>query len=307
MSGDISAILPSRGRPDQLEMAIRNLAGTAAQPSQLEILVGLDADDEESIETMRRLCKELPLPFVSSWVSPQRFGYARLHEYVNFLAGQSVGDWLMLWNDDAVMVTDDWDAVIREQPADRCLFMNARYPAPAPGNIFPVWPRDWYTITGHVSLSANCDVWVSEVARRLGAEVRVPIEAVHERCRDEEADATHAEGRMLMGEGNAADYDSAANRMARTRDVRMIRFAMEHRGQLGLHDGGRPGVRPGRLYLGDRRRARRRVYRLAQRAGRSARRAVCVHRRSARAGNGYRKGRGHPGSVGRQVPQVYLG
>jgi hypothetical protein len=39
-------------------------------------------------------------------------GYDSLHEYYNELASKATGDWLMLWNDDAVMETEGWDEKI---------------------------------------------------------------------------------------------------------------------------------------------------------------------------------------------------
>ena len=41
-----------------------------------------------------------------------RLGYKNLHEYMNALWVQASGEWLMLWNDDALMETKDWDLEI---------------------------------------------------------------------------------------------------------------------------------------------------------------------------------------------------
>jgi hypothetical protein len=226
----ISVLLPTRGRPGRLEASIDSLFSTADDPGEVEVLCAVDPDDRDSADKCRRLSKMYGRERFSAWDAPERFGYGRLHEYVNFLAGQATGDWLMLWNDDAVMRQgrQGWDTVVHGYAPDRCLFMDAIYPAVggpgARGNIFPVWPQSWYQNTGYVSLSPNNDVWISEVARRAGAEVRIPVTAEHQRAGHAagDGDATHLEGRAAMGEGNDPEYDSMANRMARAHMVRVI-------------------------------------------------------------------------------------
>lgn len=218
----ISVLLPSRGRAAELMASIDNILGTADDPGQVEILIAADSDDAETLA--------LPSAWdykperVSMWCAPERFGYARLHEYFNFLAGEATGDWLMMWNDDAEMITRGWDSVIAGHEPERCLFMDALYPSMgARGNVFPVWPARWYSVLGYVSMSPNNDVWISEIASRLGREIRVPIRARHLRRHDDDQDVTHAEGRAVMGEGNDPEYDSYANRLERSRAVRVLR------------------------------------------------------------------------------------
>ncbi len=217
----ISVLLPSRGRPEKLRKSIGSLLDGAHARSEVEILVATDPDDE----TMA-LASLLDLPpQVHVYQAPERFGYARLHEYVNYLAGVARGDWLMLWNDDAYMGTSGWDGVISDCKLSQCLFMDAVYPCQGErGNIFPVWPRAWTRETGYVSLSPNIDVWISEVAIRAGCMSRIPVRAVHERAHEEDgtADQTHLDGRAAMGEGNDPEYHSTLNRMARSPAVRTV-------------------------------------------------------------------------------------
>ena len=42
----ISILLPTRGRTDVLKKSLESLINTASDPSRLEILLGLDDDDE---------------------------------------------------------------------------------------------------------------------------------------------------------------------------------------------------------------------------------------------------------------------
>ena len=47
-----------------------------------------------------------------------RQGYDRLHVYYQRLSQLARGDWLLVWNDDATMLTTGWDAVIGDLPAE---------------------------------------------------------------------------------------------------------------------------------------------------------------------------------------------
>lgn len=215
----ISVFLPTRARSNAFMMSTASLIGNASQPDELEILAAMDPDDDIAAYELDFLA-----PQVRAWVAPQRFGYARLHEYVNFLAGVARGDLFMLWNDDAEMITRGWDAVVTKAAEDRpgVLWMQANHDEG--GNLFPVWPRSWYKVMGYVSRSPNIDVWISELGRRLGRETQVPVRLLHHRpdVTGTPADETFREGRAVMGPLNDPEYDSQANRVARTRAVRAI-------------------------------------------------------------------------------------
>jgi hypothetical protein len=102
----ISVLCPSRGHPDLLARSVSSLRELAAVTP--EILVAADDDDPGTIGAATALGTRV---LVSG-----RAGYDRLHEYYQRLAGMARGDWLLVWNDDAVMLTPEWDAVIERLP-----------------------------------------------------------------------------------------------------------------------------------------------------------------------------------------------
>jgi glycosyltransferase involved in cell wall biosynthesis len=214
----ISVLLPTRGRPDSLRESIDSLLDNADDPRQVEVLCAVDSDDEVSAT----VCLHLDHVGVSAWISPERYGYARLHEYVNFLAGHALGDWLMLWNDDARMLTEGWDTVVMEQSTESVLWSQCNHDEA--GNLFPIWPQAWYHELGYVSWSPNIDVWISEIGRRLGIEKGVPVQVMHDRpdVTGSAPDQTFLDGRAKMGQWNHPDYDSWENRLERTRVVQVL-------------------------------------------------------------------------------------
>lgn len=212
----ISALLPSRGRPESLAESIASLFTLAADPGAVEVLVAADPDDDET-----RTAAVVAGWQVRTWTAPERYGYARLHEYYNHLAAIAAGEWCLLWNDDATMRTQGWDQVIAAE-APGVLWTQSNHGP----YFFPAWPKAWSDAWGHASLSPNVDVWLGEVAGRLGLARPVPVEVHHDRkdITGGHDDQTYAEGRGLIGSySNHPDHDSPANREARIRDAAAVR------------------------------------------------------------------------------------
>ncbi len=214
----ISVLCPTRGRPGPLAESVSSLLDLAS--GAVEVLTALDPDDSAGLDAAARLP-------VRAWTAPERFGYMQLHRYYNHLASMAGGEWLLVWNDDARMLTAGWDEIIAAQEQGAlwlsCTTMRG-------GNFFPAWPAAWTRACGHVALAANIDVWISEVGRRLGREQQIPVEVFHDRydVTGGHDDQTYAEGRKVMGAfANHPDYDTPDNRAARIRDTVTIRRLLE--------------------------------------------------------------------------------
>lgn len=170
----VSVLLPSRGRPESLHATIHGLRDLATAPDQIEILVACDPDDTATFHAAWAADAHQVL------MTTQRYGYQRLHEYINRLAAHAEGAWMMLWNDDAVMLTSRWDKVIADQP----LGLRVLHPDHNQGpvlNTFPIFTRELYELLGHVSTSPHCDSYLEAISRPTGIEHRVPIEIRHDR------------------------------------------------------------------------------------------------------------------------------
>lgn len=211
----ISAIFPSRGRPESLIAAANSLKWNATAPSQVEVIIAADPDDPDTITAAKTAG-------VWHWTAPERWGYDRLHLYYNHLAGLAHGDWLLLWNDDATMQTQGWDRVIEEQdPAVLWLGANHHHGA----SMFPAWPKAWAEALGHVSPVAHCDTYLQYLGEGLGGLERVPVEVMHDRAdvTGGHDDQTFAEGRGRIGPyGMVPGFDGAAVREQVVQDVLTI-------------------------------------------------------------------------------------
>ena len=180
----ISILLPTRKRTQAVVKSIGSLLANAADTSRIEILVAYDNDDEES----REFFAETWFPYIgqcsatSKVFETERFGYLRLYKYVNFLAEQAQGDWIMFWNDDALMLTENWDDEIVKHDGwfgllrMPCVTMNH------PFALFPIIPREWIDVFGRVSPVNHSDWWIYNVTAPAGRLLNLPVEVYHDRA-----------------------------------------------------------------------------------------------------------------------------
>ena len=112
----VAVLLPTRKRGKLAERCLLSLAEKAHNNEHIVYMVALDDDDQESIDyfesTVIPKFEELELNYDIRVVP--RWGYINLHEYVNYLGREASADWLMFWNDDAIMETKGWDEKIIE-------------------------------------------------------------------------------------------------------------------------------------------------------------------------------------------------
>lgn len=72
----------------------------------------------------------------------------------------------MLWNDDAIMHTLNWDQLVDDYPVG-VLYPTNNHRSPT-YNVFPIVHRKLVDAMGHFSLSNHCDSWLSDVAAAAG-------------------------------------------------------------------------------------------------------------------------------------------
>jgi hypothetical protein len=180
----ISVLLPTRGRREVLKSSLESLITKAKNPEKVELLLGIDEDDEGAREYIEKeiapMLREHRVECRANVFKP--LGYENLHVYVNTLAGSATGDWLFFWNDDGVMVTDGWDEVIRGYTGQFKLLAPRDNHDGHPYAIFPIVPRDWFMLVDHLSQNAQNDAWLSHIAYMLDIFERIDVEFIHDRA-----------------------------------------------------------------------------------------------------------------------------
>jgi hypothetical protein len=142
-----------------------------------------------------------------------------LQKYVNLLTKRAQGQWMLLWNDDARMLTEHWDARIAE--SDPGVLWPAHNGSPYL-NVFPVVHRKVVDLLGHFSLSPHCDSWVQDIAHAVGIHHKVDVEVLHDRF-----DLTGGHNDETWREAQAGyrteDYHSPEMAALRQRDIDILR------------------------------------------------------------------------------------
>ena len=180
----ISILLPTRKRTEAVIKSVGSLLSTAKDPSQIEILVAYDDDDDESKEFFSTTWH----PFVEQCSTTtkvfesERHGYLRLYKYVNMLGTQASGDWIMFWNDDALMLTDNWDEEIYKHNGFFGLLRMPCVTMNHPFALFPIIPRSWIDFFGCISPVNHSDWWIYQVTVPLGRLKNIPVQVYHDRA-----------------------------------------------------------------------------------------------------------------------------
>lgn len=206
MSPHVSVLCPTRLRPEQLDASLQSLHAT--RHGEIEVMLVADLDDPTDYEQFP--CRSL--------TRIDRKGYSNLHEYYNLLASQASGEWLLLWNDDAIMLTDGWDQIIASRPTDRLLAPHAHHD---PLITFPIIPRAWTVACGHYSMLLHCDSWWQEIGQQLQIVEWIDVHIDHQRC-----DLTGQEPDTVFQEHDFQLhrlFEPGAIREAHARDLKIVR------------------------------------------------------------------------------------
>ena len=207
----ISVIMPTRGRTEVLLNSLKSLVLNADDVSRMQILLAFDEDDSVGYpyyeSTVRPWMEQVGVAH-ATWKSP-RLGYRRLHDYYNFLAHQARADWIVGWNDDAVMSSQGWDSEIVTYTGQfKLLAFRSNHDHPYA--IFPVIPVDWINVLGHYSLHNQTDAWISQIAYALDIYEPIKSYVTHERAdlvAGVAQDATYQEREYLEGDAsNPVDF-----------------------------------------------------------------------------------------------------
>ena len=232
---DITIMLPTRKRTGALKTCIMTLLDLADNVDRIEILIAFDNDDKDSLTWFHENIEPEMLETGVSYkvFGFERLGYIRLNEYINALAAASQGRWLFFWSDDAVMEQRGWDTII----ANETDFNVLRIPTHNchPYAIFPIVPRTWFELLGHVSAHQLTDSWVSQIGYMADIVKNLDIKLTHDRAdlTGNNRDETYANRPYLEGNPqNPRDFNHVTWRQRRQQDTEKIYRYLKDQGRV---------------------------------------------------------------------------
>lgn len=179
----ITVLLPTRNRTHLVIPSVESVLSLAKDPTEIEIAVAYDDDDEHSHQLFQSsqwqdLLQKYQAP--SCVFQTPRWGYGALHLYYNLMCAQSSGQWLLVWNDDATMLTPHWDQQVKQAGTFMGLLHIecTTYPNLS---LFPLFPRTWIEFFGEASACNHIDSWILDICKMANAVKKTDIEVYHDR------------------------------------------------------------------------------------------------------------------------------
>lgn len=231
----ISLLLPTRGRTTALRRSILSTINYADNIDSFQIMIGFDNDDKDTIDyfvkELQPELDELGANYQAHVFEPM--GYIRLNEYVNGLAKHSNADWLVFWNDDAVMETAGWDTVIAGHTGEfKVLAFHTHNDHPY--SIFPIVPKEWFELFGYLSPHQISDAWISQQAYCLDIWQRIEVDVTHDRFDLTGNNKDEIFEKRPMLEGNPSDPRDFHNKIWHTRRVEDLKKLAAYMESIGL-------------------------------------------------------------------------
>ena len=167
---NISVLIPTRERFEYAKKAIDSLRSKAYDALNIEYLLKIDQDDDDSLLSL------IELPDDCRWViNERRRGYLDMHLYVNELCEIAKGKLLLLWNDDVFVETENWDKIMLDTLGDdEVSVLQIKT-----GTQFPCITRKLYDILGHFAQHCANDSYIEFVVKGLGIMKHTDVEVEH--------------------------------------------------------------------------------------------------------------------------------
>ncbi len=208
----VSILLPTRKRVSLLCESVDSLFSLAIDHSRLELIVKVDDDDKETIKVVSEWAARPKSP-VRMIVSPRGNGYHDMHLWVNEMSKMARGDWLIVWNDDAKMVTGAWDEILSQVQITKgewhgvtdvaCLVLVTSEFVMSTAFFF--LRRKVVELLGRFSYTPHVDTWTTSMMRMVGSclyvnyiQVQHRAEEVNDEIRKEALPALQNLGYTVM-------------------------------------------------------------------------------------------------------------
>jgi hypothetical protein len=201
----IAVMLATHKRTDALSRSVFSLLDRTRNLDRIQIIFGIDDNDDIGTNHFIDVIQpELDLRGVDyTALSFEPMGYLGLNQYYNKMAEEADADWLMVWCDDAIMETQDWDERVAECTGEFKL-LKAHAHNEHPYAVFPIIPAEWREVTGYFARHQMLDAEVSQMAYMLDIMKIIEITITHDRAdlTGNNKDETNEKKVMLEGNPN---------------------------------------------------------------------------------------------------------
>jgi glycosyltransferase involved in cell wall biosynthesis len=202
-----SVLIPTRGRPTHTRKALESLVDTAcADGPRWEAILRLDYDDPALTAYLEELSDHRGR--VRVVIGSRGRGYTGLERMWNDCARQARGEWLLCFNDDARMLTPEWNRVLAElsqaDPEPWCIGPADSTISPYVCAMFPIVSRKVLHTLGHITRHYCVDAYLDRILRSWNSKpylctsrLKVYHNCPQDQTRQDTIDAITRDGKRL--------------------------------------------------------------------------------------------------------------
>lgn len=230
----IAVMLATHKRTDALGRSVFSLLDRTKNLDRIQMIFAIDNNDETGndyfIEVIQPELDRKGVEYTALSFEPM--GYLGLNQYYNKMCEYADADWLMVWCDDAIMETQDWDERVSECTGEFKL-LKAHAHNEHPYAVFPILPTEWWEVTGYFAQHQMLDAEVSQMAYMMNLMKIIDITITHDRAdlTGNNNDETNKKKIMLEGNpNNPLDFHYPALRDQRIIDCEKISQWMQSQG-----------------------------------------------------------------------------
>jgi len=229
----IAVLLPTRSRTHKLLQSLTSLIDHAHDGNSIHFVLGFDRDDKQGLDGFRDqvqpYLQQQSAKFTALTFEPM--GYENLNRYYNSLAQHARADWLFVWNDDAVMQTRNWDSEIQKYNG-RFLLLKVHTHNEHPYSIFPIVPREWLDVLGHLSEHQMIDAELSQSAFCLDIMQVIDVHVAHNQIEltNDKQDALGVKRRFEGNPYHPRDFHNQAVSVRRWNNKQKLADHMQKQG-----------------------------------------------------------------------------
>jgi hypothetical protein len=170
----ISFLVPTRNRYSALRNSINSIKANCSRTINFEILLAIDRDDEYMISKIREIYTNHKTNYCDIKILiMERQYYQHLQNYYNILSAMASGKLLWIWNDDAKIISQNWDVTIYDEYNDEDFLMWSCPEMKDDKEItlwggFPIITQKIYKLLGHISQSPHNDGYLQKLGEGCG-------------------------------------------------------------------------------------------------------------------------------------------
>jgi len=176
----ISILIPSVNGFRLLSECVDSIFEKLSGEHKVEVIIKLDFGDETILRINELKNKEN----IKIFITEKGLGYGGIHVFLNeMLKLCNDSDWIQLFNDDALVLTKNWDKFLETYDPNKIWLLRHYQCQGRIGDIgdyyFPFISRKYHEVVGRITGGPSYDGYLLNIADDLNIWQRLPIDFYH--------------------------------------------------------------------------------------------------------------------------------